>query len=143
MEFSSLMGNDVLRLARQQDRASASRFQAMRCGRVLFRRSDPRGAVASRPTLVGDRIARSAQFVESLGEATGVGTLGLRQGLEPVGDFVEAFLAGCAGHARIHISVFVCLTRDCRREVLAGRTNRQTGCRVTGLFQKLDINYVL
>src|SRR5688572_9056444 len=45
--------------------------------------------------------------VEGLLEAAGMGFLGLGQGLEPVGDLVEAFLAGGARHAGIHVGVFM------------------------------------
>src|SRR5918993_5820624 len=54
----------------------------------------------------------SGHRVEGLLEAAGVALLGLGQGLEPVGDLGEAFLARGAGHARIHVGVFVRLARD-------------------------------
>src|SRR4029453_13153856 len=53
----------------------------------------------------------SGHRVEGLLEATGVALLGLGQGLEPVGDLGEAFLARGAGHARIHVGVLVRLAR--------------------------------
>src|ERR1700676_5385544 len=48
-------------------------------------------------------------FFERLLEAAGMRLPGLGERLEPVGDLVEAFLAGCRGHARIHVGVFVTL----------------------------------
>ncbi len=57
------------------------------------------------------------QGVEALLEATGMGLLSLGQGLEPIGDLAEAFLARCAGHAWVHIGVLIGLTCDGRRQV--------------------------
>src|SRR6185312_8793590 len=48
----------------------------------------------------------SVQRVEGAPEAAGMRLLGFRQGFEPVGDFVEALLAGGARHAGIHIGIF-------------------------------------
>src|SRR6267154_713489 len=50
--------------------------------------------------------------VERLLEAAGMRLPGFGERLEPVGDLVEAFLAGGAGHARIHVGVFVGLAGD-------------------------------
>jgi len=46
---------------------------------------------------------------------------GLGERLEPVGDLVEAFLAGDAGHARIDVGVFVGLAGDRGLEDVADR----------------------
>src|SRR6185437_9411344 len=43
------------------------------------------------------------QLVERLGEAVRVRTFGLGERLEPVGDFLEAFVARGLRHARIHV----------------------------------------
>src|SRR6266852_8799530 len=50
--------------------------------------------------------------VERLLEAADLRLPGLGERLEPVGDRVEAFLAGNAGHVRIHVGVFVGLAGD-------------------------------
>src|SRR3546814_1053499 len=44
--------------------------------------------------------------------------------LEPVGDLVEAFFPGGAGHAGIHVGVFVGLARNRGLEVQAGVADR-------------------
>ena len=61
--------------------------------------------------------------------------LGLRQRLEPIGDLVMTFLAGRAGHARIHVGVFVRLTRDSSGEVVGGGADRQTGRGIARFLQ--------
>ena len=66
-------------------------------------------AVASREPILTPYLA---ERVERPLEAAGMRLLGLGQGLEPVGDLVEAFLAGGARHARIHVGVFVRLAGD-------------------------------
>ena len=48
-----------------------------------------------------------AQGDEGFLEPAGVGLFGLGQGFEPVGDFVETFLAGRFRHAGVHVRVFV------------------------------------
>src|SRR5574337_1940273 len=49
----------------------------------------------------------SPQVVQRLGEAVRVRAFGLGQRLEPVGDFLETFVARGLGHAGIHVGVFV------------------------------------
>src|SRR6267378_4268706 len=66
-------------------------------------------------------------FFERLLEAAGMRLPGLGERLEPVGDLVEAFPAGHARHARIHVGVFVGLAGDRGLEVVAGRTDRLAG----------------
>src|SRR5229473_778892 len=58
--------------------------------------------------------------VERLLEAAGMRLPGLGERLEPVGDLVEAFLAGGAGHARIHVGVFVGLAGERVLQILLG-----------------------
>src|SRR6266403_2081794 len=60
--------------------------------------------------------------VERLLEAAGMRLPGFGERLEPVGDLVEAFLTGGAGHARKHVGVFVGLAGDRGLEVVAGQT---------------------
>src|ERR1044071_4511786 len=57
-------------------------------------------------------------FFEHLLEAPGMRLPGLGERLEPVGDRVEAFPAGDARHARIHVGVFVGLARDRGPEIV-------------------------
>ena len=73
--------------------------------------------------------------VERLLEAAGMALLGLGQGLEPVGDFVEAFAARGLGHARIHVGVFVGLARDRGLEIGVGGADRLAGRRIAHFFQ--------
>src|SRR6266446_8423878 len=77
--------------------------------------------------------------VEHLSEAAGMRLPGLGERLEPVGDLVEAFLAGCAGHARIHVGVFVGLAGDRGLEVVAGQTDRLAGRRVVHFLEIFEM----
>src|SRR5437899_11741482 len=63
----------------------------------------------------------------------------LGERLEPVGDLVEAFLAGNAGHARIHVGVFVGLAGDRGLEEVAGRTDRLSGRWVAHLLEIFEM----
>ena len=69
------------------------------------------------PRLIFDEI-------QGLLEAPSVALFGFRQSLKPVGDFVESFVPRAAGHARIHVGIFVGLTGDRGTQVVARRTNR-------------------
>src|SRR6266478_1037144 len=77
--------------------------------------------------------------VERLLEAAGMRLPGLCERLEPVGDFVEAFLAGGAGHARIHVGVSVGLAGDRGLEVVGGRTDRLAGRRVAHFLEIFEM----
>src|SRR5260370_21024899 len=77
--------------------------------------------------------------VERLLEAAGMRLPGLGERLEPVGDLVEAFLAGGAGHARIHVGVSVGLAGDRGLEVVAGRADRLSGRRGAPLFARFEM----
>src|SRR3546814_10121928 len=71
----------------------------------------------------GHTIAKqplAAEAVQRLLETAGMALLGLGERFEPVGDFVEAFIARGARHAWIHVRVFVGFARDGRLEVLVG-----------------------
>ena len=61
-----------------------------------------------------------SQIIQNLLEAIGVRALSLAQRLEPVGDFIETFVASSLGHARIHIGIFMRLARYRRLQVGAG-----------------------
>src|SRR6266404_5402946 len=78
-------------------------------------------------------------FFEGLLEAPGMQLPGLGERLEPVGDLVEAFLAGHARHARIHVGVFVGLARDRGLEVVAGRTDRLAGRQVAHFLEIFEM----
>src|SRR5580698_3168588 len=58
------------------------------------------GGAESAPVagIISSVLLLLAQGVQGFLEAVGVGTLRLRQGLEPVGDLAETFLAGGLGH---------------------------------------------
>src|SRR3546814_3225545 len=77
----------------------------------------------------------SGELVERLLETAGVALLGLRQGLEPVGDLVEALVARRARHARIHVGVLVGLAGDGRLEVQRGIADRLAGRRIPDLLR--------
>src|SRR5258708_5187177 len=70
---------------------------------------------------------RSVEAVERLLEATGMALLGLGQGLEPVGDLLEALFARGPRHARIHVGVFVRLAGDRGLEIERGGADRLAG----------------
>src|SRR5262249_19202846 len=76
---------------------------------------------------------------EHLLEATDERFPGLGERLEPVGDLVEAFLAGNAGHARIHVGVFVGLAGDRRLEDVAGRTDQLAGRRAAHFLEIFEV----
>src|SRR5258707_2753666 len=78
-------------------------------------------------------------FFERLLEAPGMRLPSLGERLEPVGDLVEAFLAGHARHARIHVGVFVGLARDRGLEVVAGRTDLLAGRGVAHFLEIFEI----
>src|SRR3546814_20959003 len=65
--------------------------------------------------------------------------LGLGERLEPVGDLVEAFLAGGAGHARVHVGVLVGLAGDRRLQIGRGVADRQAGRRVADRLEELPV----
>src|SRR6185437_271713 len=81
----------------------------------------------------------SAQLVQRLGEAVRMRALRLGQGLEPVGDFLEAFLARGLGHARVHVGVLVGLARDRALQVGVGFAERQAGGGVAALFEVFEM----
>src|SRR5689334_7316616 len=64
-----------------------------------------------------DRLA-ARQVVEALLEPARVRALGARQGLEPLGDLLEALLARGLGEPWVHLRVLVRLARDGGLEVL-------------------------
>src|SRR6266436_7431410 len=78
-------------------------------------------------------------FFERLLEAAGMRLPGLGERLEPVGDLVEAFPAGNARHARIHVGVFVGLAGDRGLEVVAGQTDRLAGRRVVHFLEIFEM----
>src|SRR5579872_2160216 len=88
-------------------------------------------------TPLGSR--RLGKRVERLLEAAGMGFLGLGEGLEPFGDFLEAFLTRGARHARIHVGIFVRLAGDRRLEVGRSGPDRLAGGRITDLFKEFEM----
>ena len=82
---------------------------------------------------------RLFHFVERALEAAGVGLFGLRQRLEPLGDFLEAFLARGAGHGRIHVGVFVRFTGNGCGEVVGGGTDRQARGRIANGLEIFEV----
>src|SRR5688572_1206514 len=79
------------------------------------------------------------QVVEALLEPASVRTLGAGQGLEPLGDLREAFLAGGLGEARVHLGVLVGLAGDRRLEVQLAVADRLAGRRVAHLLQEVEV----
>src|SRR5258708_32617866 len=78
-------------------------------------------------------------FFERLLEAPGMRLPSLGERLEPVGDLVEAFLAGHARHDRIHVGVFVGLARDRGLEGVAGRSDLLAGRGVAHFLEIFEI----
>src|SRR5262249_38245336 len=76
---------------------------------------------------------------EGLLKAPGVGLLGLREGLEPLRDVVEALVARLLGHARVHRLVLVRLAGNGALEVLLGVADRQARRRVAHLLQEVEV----
>jgi len=68
-----------------------------------------------------------------------MGTLSLDQSLEPVGDLVEALVAGRLGHTGVHVGVLVGLTGDGRLQIVAGSADGQPRGRVTGSLQVFEM----
>src|SRR6267154_3225881 len=73
------------------------------------------------------RVVGGSKRVEHLSEAADRPLSGFGERLEPVGELVDAFLASNAGHARIHVDIFVGLAGDRGLEDVAGRTDRLAG----------------
>ena len=65
--------------------------------------------------------------------------LGAGQGLEPLGDLVEALVAGGLGEARVHLGVLVGLAGDGRLEVVLGVADRLAGDRVADLGEEVEV----
>src|SRR5215212_3277386 len=93
----------------------------------------------SRNASAGITDGRLVQRVEGALEAAGLRLFGLRQGLEPIGDLIEALLAGGARHARIHVGVFVRLAGDRGLQVVAGAADRLSGRRVADFLEKFEV----
>src|SRR5690625_1661796 len=81
----------------------------------------------------------SVEGIERLLETAGMALLRLGQGLEPVGDFVEAFLARRTGHTGVHIRVLIGLTDDRGLQVQGRLTDRLTSRRIANLLQVLEM----
>ena len=81
----------------------------------------------------------SADRVEQFLETAGVALLGLGQRLEPVGDLVEALVAGGLGHARVHVGVLVGLAGDGRGEVVHGVADGLVGGGVADSLEVVEV----
>src|SRR6516162_66751 len=68
-----------------------------------------------------------------------MGLLGLREGLEPLGDLIEALFASRPGHPRVHVGVFVGFTGNGGPKIILGRTDRLAGCRIADFLQILEM----
>src|SRR5262249_19163577 len=112
----------ILPIERMADRRLEAAFAH---GRLVLRNA--KGAAGGRRPRIFCWTPRLAERVEGLLEAPGVGLLGLREGLEPVGDLVEALLPRGPRHARVHISVLMRLASDRGLEVVAGDADRLAG----------------
>src|SRR6185369_11750561 len=83
---------------------------------------------------------RSAtERLETLRETTGMGFLGLRQRLEPLGDLLEPLVARRLGEARVHLRELVRLASDRGLEVLVRRADRLARRRVADLLQEVEV----
>src|SRR5687768_16473129 len=125
------------------------RFSSMMCARksARSRSYSRRSAMSSMRSLVvvvviGRATPRRLQLgeaLEALGEAAGVGLLGPGQGLEPLGDLVEALVPSGLGEARVHLGVLVGLARDRRLQVVLGGADRLVGHRVAGSGEEVEV----
>src|SRR4051812_49932439 len=82
---------------------------------------------------------RSADVFEALREAAGVALLGAGEGLEPLGDLLEALVARRLGEAWVHLGVLVRLALDGRVEVVGGGTDRDARHRVADLGEEVEV----
>src|SRR5688572_28350416 len=80
-----------------------------------------------------------AERIECLLEAVRVGTLGLRERLEPVRDLLEALAARGLGHARVHVGVLVRLARDRGLQVVARLADRQARGGIADGLEVLEV----
>ena len=64
---------------------------------------------------------------------------GFGEGFEPVRDFIEAFFAGGAGHAGIHVGVFMGFPGDGGGEVVGGFADGQAGGRIADFFEEFQM----
>src|ERR1044072_6845766 len=121
-------------------RTGASRLPSRMTVSFLYRSIVRRTKKGSRRGTPSPRAKKgSGHRFEGLLEAAGVALLGLRQGLEPLGDLGQALLARSAGHARVHVGVLVRLARDRGLEVGRGRTDRQAGRRIAAHFEEFEM----
>jgi hypothetical protein len=65
--------------------------------------------------------------------------LGFGEGLEPLGDLLEAFFACGARHPRIHIGVFVSLAGNGRYEILRSAADRFARYRIADLLEVFEM----
>ena len=82
---------------------------------------------------------RGSDRVERLLDAAGMRPPGFGECVEPVGDLVEALLAGALGHAGIHVGVFVRFTGDRRLQIQRCRADGQTRRRIAARLQELEM----
>ena len=81
----------------------------------------------------------STEFSRPCGEAAGVALLGPGQRLEPLGDLVEALVAGGLGEAGVHLGVLVGLAGDGRLEVVVGGADGLAGGGVADLGEEVEV----
>src|SRR3954452_12602484 len=81
----------------------------------------------------------SAEGLEALPEAAGVALLGAGERLEPLGDLLEALVAGRLGEAGVHLRVLVGLALDGRVEVVGGGADGDAGHRVADLGEEVEV----
>src|SRR4051812_16549885 len=77
--------------------------------------------------------------LEALAEAAGVALLGAGERLEPLGDLLEALVAGRLGETRVHLGVLVGLALDGRVEVVGGGTDGDARHRVADLGEEVEV----
>src|SRR6185295_13308230 len=107
--------------------------------RVGASRLPSRELTGSRCVTPRYRKSLRSQRVQRLLEPVGVRALRLRERLEPVGDFFEAFIARLLRHARVHVGVLGRLAGDCRLQVRARRADRQAGRRIADDLEILEM----
>src|SRR5215470_6289782 len=79
------------------------------------------------------------QTIEALLEPAGVRALGASQGLEPLGDLLEALVARSLGEARVHLRVLVGLAGDRSPEVLHAVADRLAGDGIADALEVVEV----
>src|SRR6476660_3409332 len=87
----------------------------------------------------GRRLRSAVDRLEAGGEAAGVALLGPGEGLEPLGDLLEALVTRGLREAGVHLGVLVRLAGDRRLQVVGGGAHGHAGHRVADLGEEVEV----